>query len=1712
MWKRILIVFIALFGTLSVGYAFYNAEMKASNQSYQVGGEVRGRVNMAPKGISGKHIGLQAGDHVMIGGDNPYTGKPLSFQLLLYDENYTDYNNTDVINVVREPISSWLTGSDEVVTEPYNTFPFSLEQVKAIYNKNVGATSGYKEVYIFTDYTKTVPYQKESDFNQYLQSNSETSLFAPRNLYLIRGAGESGSKYDVINVAHSSASAAILKTAKNMPAFMLYHKSPQFPSKLSGVMLGIEGNADYSVNLTYYSVDSQGKRKFAAPFIPGTGRFEYHSLGGNLDLNQIRDLSYRPFLYLDLSNIVFAIEPSENSDIRSDIDDTFEINTSAVYYSQGGESMKLRMLDPNLSATLTSITGKNSAQVTKIIKGGIVNLNGSGNPGDKHTMSALIFDTNDHLVGYQPLKNTQSGEHPYEFDTSKLKKGVYQISLVNEVYDDNSIDPTYSSLITEPLTLEIVDPVSITATPKTDLVYKKNANKGDIAATYTTKDGFDPITVTVISDTSVSGHSDDYQLFSLNNGNVIVNETNGLDAGDYYFKLHAIDANGDPTGGVDSSTVHVTVAKADPTIAFNTTTQTNKSIKDAGTGWSEPATATPSTGTKVTYTKTGGDIGLIDIDKDTGQITYKGNGAFGKVTIKATVDDDPATGKDNYNSAETTKEIVIYREVDGTLTPHSDSDDTTTPTFSMDQANVKTNGDIGTIKGILGTPDTIGGTTTTYSYAMKNEGDSSFFKVNSSTGVIQSNANLSVGSYHFKVTVSDKWSSKDISVTVNVGMAPAENLKFYENALSNVIITQKSVKLTDTNVVVYATVRGSSNNNLVTYKLKDGESTNIIDVHPNSGAITIKKVGTVVIIAEKQGENGQAVASAELTFTVTAGEQTLIYTDVSGNELPKTGDNYQEYVEVYAKDKTFQLYTSDGTSRKTRNASNVTYALKAGSPTDVISVDSNGLVHILNASLNTQKGKVIVEATKHDSSGNYADITIALPITITKADQKISFADVTNVQNGKGTVTPVISAQNISSNDGGVNLADTKYLISIDASIDSSIAWTSDGVNIQYNYTGEKDINIPLHVEKAGNRNYNKAEANGLMRILGPDESTLTINRPGKIEYGDHFVIQALQDDSSSTNVQYMFEVNNTVYVSNPKVNGNIAEFDALKNSGNTEIEIKVTRTADGEVTLSKTVKIKVLPKDIDIIIDDKKKQQGEENPKLTFQNFADQLVSWNGVKDSVDINDVTLRTTATKESKAGTYPITGNTKEMNTTYPNYNFIFKEGKLMVEGMVDKDVDGDGKPDFNDPDGDGCPDLNIKWKDDDGKWIVINGDRDYDGIPDLNIDADGDGKPDLNIDTDNDGLPDINLVILKKSDWTPVKCVTVSDIVKEEYCTGTNVKPQINVDTDNDNIPNINIDNKGDFKPHINISKDDKTPAVNIAIIHTWTPDKNYKKDQFTYDTMVIDEKKEVLVNIDTDGDGRADVNVDMNGDGKPDINIDTNHDWIPDINIDTKGDGLPDTNVDIDSDGTPDENIIEITEWKPNKDGNKDGFLFDTMEIKQKTELEDGGIKIEKTDGTPFLPNYALKVEDITDSKKEEITIDAKDFIKENQEVKKVFDVKLIKDNIEVQPDGILKVKIPYDKVTNPVLIRMNEDGTYERIDFKIEDGYLTYETDELGIISLIGDMEELESNVKGNYHQNIGGAITGDETNIYKHVAFLLLGIALLRYMMKRKQKDTFQ
>ena len=298
------------------------------------------------------------------------------------------------------------------------------------------------------------------------------------------------------------------------------------------------------------------------------------------------------------------------------------------------------------------------------------------------------------------------------------------------------------------------------------------------------------------------------------------------------------------------------------------------------------------------------------------------------------------------------------------------------------------------------------------------------------------------------------------------------------------------------------------------------------------------------------------------------------------------------------------------------------------------------------------------------------------------------------------------------------------------------------------------------------------------------------------------------------------------------------------------------------------------------------------------------------------------------------------------------------------------------------------------------------------------------------------------------------------------CTGTNVKAQINVDLDDDGIPDINIDTNGDMKADLNIPREGSSePAVNIATIESWNPNKNFKHNKFEYDT--VDHKP--YLNIDTDGDGKAD------------------------------------------------ENIIKITDWKPGHNVD-DPFPYDTMEFEEKKELEDNGVKVEKPDGT-FAPNITLKVTDITKDKQSEVGEKAKDLIGE-QSVIQVFDVKLLENGKEIEPDGILKVKIPVkSNIQNPSLLILNEAGEYEKVEAVFEDGYLIYETDRLGQFTVIGDITDQEpTDVGGSYYpgdnaggaQNVGGALTGDTTNMMIYMGLGCMSIGMMLFIVfKRKQEE---
>lgn len=424
--------------------------------------------------------------------------------------------------------------------------------------------------------------------------------------------------------------------------------------------------------------------------------------------------------------------------------------------------------------------------------------------------------------------------------------------------------------------------------------------------------------------------------------------------------------------------------------------------------------------------------------------------------------------------------------------------------------------------------------------------------------------------------------------------------------------------------------------------------------------------------------------------------------------------------------------------------------------------------------------------------------------------------------------------------------------------------------------------------------------------------------------------------------------------------------------------------------------------------------------------------------------------------------------------------------------------------------------------DPGKYYVCASASDFAGNPGdelcsyLHIrgkgdDSDGDGIPDLNIDIDGDGKADLNITRNPK------------DKV-----------PYTNIDTNGDGIADTNIDLDGDGEPDLN-----------IGIVHEWKP---YIEVDIDNDG-IIDFKTGADIpwerNIDSDNDRKPDINVDINKDGIPDINIDTDNDFSkPEINIDNVGDGLPHINIDDNEDGKPDRNIVIFTKWEP-KDDVKGNIVYDTMyDLKAKETLihEETEIVVEASPDHAFLPNHALKVEDQTKEKAEQMQSELSNKLSDKQAVEQVYRISIINEfGEEEEVQDVLRVKIPIQSdVHNPIFYLTKKDGTILKMEGSIEDGYFVFETEELGLLSIVADSEEHKqkdpepdtpkpevpsgdqlidkpkTDVQGNFtdkpninesdSSSIGGAYTGDTTNRFFLGLCLIGSLGCLVYLKRKR------
>ncbi len=303
-----------------------------------------------------------------------------------------------------------------------------------------------------------------------------------------------------------------------------------------------------------------------------------------------------------------------------------------------------------------------------------------------------------------------------------------------------------------------------------------------------------------------------------------------------------------------------------------------------------------------------------------------------------------------------------------------------------------------------------------------------------------------------------------------------------------------------------------------------------------------------------------------------------------------------------------------------------------------------------------------------------------------------------------------------------------------------------------------------------------------------------------------------------------------------------------------------------------------------------------------------------------------------------------------------YNPINQMDETNSYCVMNCDSNKDGWPDYNiDLDGDGKADINIindpKTK---KTGCDINCDINKDTLPETNIDTNNDGKADVNIAGDDYTKPLYNIDYM--NNLTPTFNIKDGDKIINPINDATDKKTcTVNCDIDGDGWPEYNIDLDGDGKDLLN------------ELIKTGTKDSDYvnNKDKDwkcilskSLDGCNVSSKTNdnVYINIDTDGDGKADINISNDG-GKTienELNKEVKIDgktWV--LNKDINDDGFPDFNIDTDNDGKPDLNITDnkkdvcIKNCDTNNDGIPDYLNEINTDTKHKVSITNLNIDID---------------------------------------------------------------------------------------------------------------------------------------------------------------------
>lgn len=460
MLKRICAVIFMLFSVLSLGYACYNAEMKAASVTFNAGGNVTGRINKAPAGLSNNEYGLRKGDKIVVGLDNPMNNSDLGFMLIHYNENYTDYklNPGDMTNPILSdsPISGWYVMSTSSIA---NIAPF---------NSNSQFDTVTLDGYPYAKYSNSNLITEMNNLNASVVGTKIENLILPRDYedYKIIWNVKCG----ITNTGPctSNGEAAVKNALEDNGYFFLYLNTDLY------INIGGATNSSYTLNIlkkditfneSYWSIMNDH-----TPLASRSYSWRYFSSDGKAEVKEYASttkMAVRPAAFLDLSKVVFGISAGSGNGFAN----VSSHNIPSSYTSLWNETvdrphMKLRVEDATLTATtdLMDIENKDGISITKAALNSHAYLKATAQAGSgiagTNTVSVLLFDKDGKFVYYKPLEDAK-GSGLYDFDLSGLPKGKYKIGIVNEVYNENSTAPADCSAISNVQALEIVEPHKI---------------------------------------------------------------------------------------------------------------------------------------------------------------------------------------------------------------------------------------------------------------------------------------------------------------------------------------------------------------------------------------------------------------------------------------------------------------------------------------------------------------------------------------------------------------------------------------------------------------------------------------------------------------------------------------------------------------------------------------------------------------------------------------------------------------------------------------------------------------------------------------------------------------------------------------------------------------------------------------------------------------------------------------------------------------------------------------------------------------------------------------------------------------------------------------------------------------------------------------------------------------------------------------------------